>query len=129
MRRSNVSREKDGAGTEEERRSEAGDFTLSCTIYHLRPNSAASDIYPPMASLCFAAAGWSRSSNKISDEAFYGHILAHFRGVWHAADDRDDLYYLSVVDPVCSSLKRMILKPDFKTVQGKITSTSFADTS
>ena len=90
---------------------------------HLQANPLTSDMPKPKASFCFNDAAWARNRNKISAETYFGHLLAHFRGVRHAGDDSDDLLHFRIVDPVTASVKRMILNPEFKTVQGKFPST------
>lgn len=96
---------------------------LCCCVTSLQSNLLASNIPKTMASLCFSDAAWARKGNKISVETYFGHLLAHFRGVRHAEDDSHDLLHLRIVDPVSASVKRMILNPDFKTVRGMFTST------
>lgn len=71
-----------------------------------------------MSSLCFREAAWAKKSNAISLEVYLVHLMAHLRGVRHAEDNKDDLPILSTIDPISASVKRMMMMPDFKAVQG-----------
>ncbi|KAL9630086.1 MAG: hypothetical protein Q9164_006589, partial [Protoblastenia rupestris] len=70
-----------------------------------------------MSSLCFKEAAQAKDRNEISTPTYLNHLLAHLRGTRHTNDDKNDPDDLSMIDPISASIKRIILSPDFKTVE------------
>jgi hypothetical protein len=69
-------------------------------------------------SLCFKAAYQERRSDNITEEAYLGHLIAHFRGIRHAEDGREAFTGMSP-DPFGASIQEMVLETDCPIVQGK----------
>ena len=69
-------------------------------------------------SLCFKDAYRERQNNKITEEAYLGHLIAHFRGVRHPEDSSTTLTGPSP-DPFGGSIREMVLETDCPIMQGK----------
>jgi hypothetical protein len=69
-------------------------------------------------SLCFKDAYRERRINSITEEAYLGHLLAHFCGVRHVEDNRN-AFSAPSPDPFGASIQDMVLETDCPTLQGK----------
>lgn len=64
-------------------------------------------------SLCFLEAMLAKSSKSITEREYFGHLLAHFRGVRHPRDSGREPA-VSKLDPVGGSIREMALRDDYE---------------
>jgi hypothetical protein len=69
-------------------------------------------------SLCFREAFLDKIFNKISEEEYLNHLIAHFRGVRHPLDSGTDPI-VEVHDPIGRSFKKVALRADNEPLEGK----------
>ena len=70
-------------------------------------------------SLCFGEAWEAKAMKKITEEEYFGHLLAHFRGARHPEDSGKDLI-MTRFDPVGASIRAMALNNEYQVMQGEI---------
>lgn len=68
-------------------------------------------------SLCFGEAFDAKRAGKITEEEYFGHLLAHFRGVRHPQDSGIERE-VSSFDPVGASIRELALRTDYQPMQG-----------
>jgi hypothetical protein len=80
---------------------------------------SAEDTDRSKAGLCFRDAIDAIEAGMISEDEYFRHLVAHFRGLRHPFDhERGMVYQLMVTEPVASSVRRYSLQDDYEDFEG-----------